>query len=455
MSSPQPFTVPTCSHTCHDFLVVATYTNGTAHPPRFILATADKAPSQERATCNISGEAAARVPPFVPHMSLDEAHQLKVDDKVDHRDTVGRFVLATVMEKQGTNLKIHYVKWSRTWDVWSDFTKELHRFAAAGSIFKRKARRFVSLKKGDYVDINPKCRHPGWKCGQIRFVDERLGEVQVVYEQLDKNYLYWALLDDSSEIAEFGTKAITTEDGPDNTIELDEKKERKSKMEIKERLSAMTFSQYYIAQAFQVYEQNYGRSFYDLEMVTEIAICLMEKDTRGGGNLKKWNRREEFKKAHSEDVHQLKGQNERLKTKVRVLEDVQNELLLTIASLKEENRVLRLSALDNAGYSTWSGQQFIEWIISIDPQVYSQYAETLTASFHEELVTGECIDEIEAADVKRWGIINFTHMSRLMREIQGLVGKQRKHEIEGARVCSADIEDIYAQEVEGPDTISS
>ena len=288
-----------------------------------------------------SGEA---VHPFVPHMSLEQAQQLKVFDRIDHRDTVGRFVLATIMEKQGMNLKIHYVKWPRKWDAWSDFTKELHRFAIAGSIFRRKARRFSNPKVGDYIDINPKCRHPGWKCGEIRIVDDISGQVQVVYEELDKKYLCWAHLDDTSEIAAFDTKSSTAVmDGPGDTIELDEEKSKRiSKVEIAQRLRAMGFSPYYTQHAFEVYEMNFGNNFYDLEVVTEIASSLMAKDRK-----KKPHIREELKEQRVEDVRELREQNEQLKTNVRVLEDEKMELLRTIEALKEENTVLRLSALDN------------------------------------------------------------------------------------------------------------
>ena len=90
-----------------------------------------------------------------------------------------------------------------------DFSGEIHRFAVAGSISKRRAHRFEHLKKGDYVDINPTQRHPGWKCGEIRRLDQKSGQVQVVYESMDKNYLYWAHLDNIAEIAEFTSKSGT------------------------------------------------------------------------------------------------------------------------------------------------------------------------------------------------------------------------------------------------------
>ena len=151
-------------------------------------------------------------PPFQPHMTLQEVFKLKVLDKIDHRDQVGRFVLATVIKKQGTNLKIHYNGWSREWDTWSDYSREIHRFAVAKSISKRRAHRFEHLKKGDYVDINPSQLHRGWKCGEILRLDQASGQVQVAYEAMDKKrYRYWAHLDNKAEIAAFTSKSGTVQ----------------------------------------------------------------------------------------------------------------------------------------------------------------------------------------------------------------------------------------------------
>eukprot|EP01083_Nonionella_stella_P296187 1006290_1 len=150
------------------------------------------------------------IPPFRSHMTLKEALSLKVHDKIDHRDCVGRFVFATVKEKQETKVKIHYAGWSKKWDTWSDFEKEIRRFAAAGSISLRKPNLMKSLKKGDYVDVNPTGRHSGWTLGEIRRIDAKApGQVQVCYEHKNKSYLYWTHLDNEEEITTFATKSAT------------------------------------------------------------------------------------------------------------------------------------------------------------------------------------------------------------------------------------------------------
>ena len=106
----------------------------------------------------------------MPRMTSQEAFKLKVNDKIDHRDQLGRFASATVTDKRGSKLKIHYDGWSQKWDVWSDWKQEIHLFAARGSISERPAHRMSHLKKGDYGDVNPSIRHSGWKAAEIRYL---------------------------------------------------------------------------------------------------------------------------------------------------------------------------------------------------------------------------------------------------------------------------------------------
>lgn len=143
------------------------------------------------------------IPPFPLHITFQDALKLKVNDKVDHQDFVGRFQLSTVVEKQGTNLKIHYDGWRRKWDIWSDFSKEIHRFAVAESISRRPSHRATLLKTDDFVDVNRTVRHPGWKHGKILKFDQKSGQVHVGYKFQETIYRFWTHLDDVAKIAEF------------------------------------------------------------------------------------------------------------------------------------------------------------------------------------------------------------------------------------------------------------
>ncbi len=120
--------------------------------------------------------------PFQPHMTRQEASKLNVNDSIDYRDNVGgyvgKFVLAKIMEKNGSKLKIHYDGWSSKWDICSDYETELYRFAKAGTVSQRPAHRFKELNVGDKVNINPR-EHLGWKSGVIKRFDGKSGQVQV------------------------------------------------------------------------------------------------------------------------------------------------------------------------------------------------------------------------------------------------------------------------------------
>eukprot|EP01083_Nonionella_stella_P140141 429089_1 len=151
------------------------------------------------------------VVPFPSRMTLDTVMQLSVGDKIDYRDSFGRFLSATVLEKNGSTLKIHCDRWVCGDDVWSDINTELHRFAPVGSISLRPSHRpyFSALKKGDYVDFGN--GQSNWKAATIIGFDtkHKSGQVQVRYhDQQPANLnLYWTHLDNVDEIAPFATKS--------------------------------------------------------------------------------------------------------------------------------------------------------------------------------------------------------------------------------------------------------
>lgn len=148
-------------------------------------------------------------PPFEDHMSFEDADKLRLNDLIDHRDPVGKSALATVVQKKGSILKIHYTGWKKKWDNWCDYAIDGCRFAMPGSISLRTAHRFQELKVGDYVDVNPILRHPGWKCGEILRLDHQSGQVHIVYDCEQTHFLYWAHFDNENEIAEFASKSGT------------------------------------------------------------------------------------------------------------------------------------------------------------------------------------------------------------------------------------------------------
>ena len=124
----------------------------------------------------------------------------------------GLFVCATIVEKNDSNFKIHFDGWSNKWDCYIDYEKEFFRFVQADSIWKRPAHRFKSIKKGDFIDINPVVRHLGWCVGEIR----KLCQVQVCYQCKQNLHLYWDDLDNEQVFAPFASKTSINNDNNNN-----------------------------------------------------------------------------------------------------------------------------------------------------------------------------------------------------------------------------------------------
>eukprot|EP01084_Bolivina_argentea_P075632 137085_1 len=143
---------------------------------------------------------------FNSYLTTQEIQTLKHGDFIDHRDDVGRFALATIVDSvpSNLNLKIHYVGWNDKWDTWCSYVNEPHRFAKPRSISRRPRHRLMDIKIGSHIDINS-LKHPGWRIGQVRRLDVNSGQLQVVYPFAAQNMLWWIHFDNITEIDAFGT----------------------------------------------------------------------------------------------------------------------------------------------------------------------------------------------------------------------------------------------------------
>eukprot|EP01083_Nonionella_stella_P025078 69076_1 len=148
---------------------------------------------------------------FVSHMTMDEAHQLVVNDMIDHRDIVGCSAGATIIAKQGTNLHIHYPGWGHDYDIWSDYNTELHKFAKHKSISLRPRHRLFTLKINDFVDVNPwRTEHKGWTIGTVEEIDKESGQIMVAYVckmngDESQEFMTWVHIDMKEELAPLHT----------------------------------------------------------------------------------------------------------------------------------------------------------------------------------------------------------------------------------------------------------
>ena len=175
---------------------------------------------------------------FIPHMTLNEAKKLKVDDDIDHRDEYGFFLQAKILEKDGTNLRLRYYDNDDNDDmmddmnIWSDYNKELYRFASYSSITRRPSHRLKNMEKGNSIKVNPlrKKKNSGWKIGKINKMDKKSGQIQVAYKAKNGiRYLYWTHLDNIKEIKSI--KDNDDDDG-DNDNDQKDKRERSESVEL-------------------------------------------------------------------------------------------------------------------------------------------------------------------------------------------------------------------------------
>jgi len=172
--------------------------------------SAEEKRSQPQLHSGNAGADAEREAEAMGPLSFAACDALQIGDHVDHRDDVGRFLLATIVDREAYRVKIHYEGWNSKWDTWCDFKAETHRFARPRSVSRRPNTRFRDLKIRDYVDINPVQRHLGWRVGQIRRMDKYSGQAQIVYKEEGQEFLYWAHLNNPREIAPFMTRAAET-----------------------------------------------------------------------------------------------------------------------------------------------------------------------------------------------------------------------------------------------------
>lgn len=193
---------------------------------RFTTTCLPPQPSKQRRRISTLPSSSQPITPFVPHLTVTEADKLKKGDPIDHRDFEGRFIMATIEDIRGTRCLIHYIGWDRQYDIWSDRRTEIHRFAKAGSISRRKAQRLFDVKEGVLVDINPLYRCPGWTAGSVERTDSKSDQVGVRYHGKS----WWTHLDNVNEIDMLGTHSMAVS-SDQNDEKLDQHQKEKEQVQ--------------------------------------------------------------------------------------------------------------------------------------------------------------------------------------------------------------------------------
>ena len=121
------------------------------------------------------------------------------------------------------------------------------------------------------------------------------------------------------------------------------------------------------------------------------------------------------------EVDECKQQMGNMKILITDLEEEKKENQMVINELEAEIKRLKLSSLKTNEYTQWSLDEVVHWMISVDPSMYQKYKDVLVQKMSEEEVNGECLEQVDIKDIKRWGIKNFMHSKKLLKAINDLI----------------------------------
>ena len=109
--------------------------------------------------------------------------------------------------------------------------------------------------------------------------------------------------------------------------------------------------------------------------------------------------------------------------------DDQKELQMENQRLITENKKLRMSAMDVNKLEQWECDQILTWILSCDDGRFKRYETILAKNLKEEEISGVDLQDVDGADVKRWGITKFSDIKILCYNIKQLVDRNRDKNI--------------------------
>eukprot|EP01084_Bolivina_argentea_P133257 235149_1 len=152
-------------------------------------------------------------------------------------------------------------------------------------------------------------------------------------------------------------------------------------------------------------------------------------DTKQSETLKQQNNKltveiNEIKHKNQQAITQLETKilslqtgNKTLKEQNNKLTEEQKEMELKINDVIVENRNLKMKSLDLSKYREWNVNEIACWILTIDNGRYRKYEQILTKSLTEEGVIGKDLEQVDTADIKGWGVVQFQDKKYLKKQI--------------------------------------
>ena len=141
--------------------------------------------------------------------------------------------------------------------------------------------------------------------------------------------------------------------------------------------------------------------------------------------LNQQNKMKKLDNKNAQLLRQYKAENESLKRQNNILADECKEAQMENNELKQQLQQFRQQRIiDPSRFREWSGDEFIEWICSLDKGRFKQYENILSAAFKKQGINGQAIPHIQKNDWMSWGIQNFMDRTNIDQYVQKLIQQQ-------------------------------
>ena len=96
------------------------------------------------------------------------------------------------------------------------------------------------------------------------------------------------------------------------------------------------------------------------------------------------------------------------------------EAKIELLAVRKELKEMKRKNIDPKRFMDWTGDEFVDWICSLDEGKYMQYEDRLREAFENEAIDGSAIPDIEKNDWKGWGVQIFKDRTNIHKHAQAL-----------------------------------
>ena len=121
-----------------------------------------------------------------------------------------------------------------------------------------------------------------------------------------------------------------------------------------------------------------------------------------------------------QELQQYKAQIQSLNEQNNKLNEEQKEMQMELIEVKQELKIAKRKNIDPSTFRKWSGDEFVDWITSIEQEKFMKYENALRSAFKREGIDGSAIPDIEKNDWTQWGVQSFKDRTNIHKHVQDL-----------------------------------